>query len=167
MKRYLYKNESSIRVLLHGFTIVELVVIITVLGIILGIVSLSGAGYLNRAGDSERASDIETITRSLERYYRTRPVSSGGTYPDSSITTDAFATIVDETDATKAPEQTTNSIIIANTAGNKTPTIYQYIYQPLNVDNTICSATPCARYKFFYRLETTNEIVTKDSLRQQ
>ncbi|MDB5162917.1 MAG: hypothetical protein JWO54_503 [Candidatus Saccharibacteria bacterium] len=167
MNRYLYTKPSSTRVLRRGFTILELVVIITVLGIITGIVVISSVGYRNRASDSERVSDVEVITRSLERYYRTRPVSSGATYPDASTTTAAFETIVDESDATKAPGQTTNSITITNTAGNKTPTIAQYVYQPLNVDGTICTTAPCARYKLFYHLDSTDVVVTKDSLRQQ
>ena len=162
-----FMRVGYIRQITAGYTVVEVVVIIVVISILIGIVVNSSLGYQVRARDSERVSDADVITRSLERYYRTQAVAIGPTYPASSITPTAFATIVNNNDAVVAPGQTTNSVVIAANNNAQTPTKDQYMYQPLQVNGSLCTATPCARYKVYYLLEDTNTVVVRDSLRQQ
>lgn len=165
MQRYMRTRPS--RSLGAGFTIVELAVVIIVLAILLSIATISVAGYQEHARDSQRQSDTSSIATELERYYRTNAVATGATYPDSSTTTQAFTAIIDDFDAVTAPDQTTVGVVMATSSGAQLPTISQYIYQPLNMDDTLCSAAPCVRYKIYYRTENTDEVVVVNSMRQQ
>jgi prepilin-type N-terminal cleavage/methylation domain-containing protein len=151
----------------RGFTIVELVVTVMVFAVLTGIVTTSTFGYQESARNRERANDIDAIARSLEQYYRTQSGANGASYPNSATTATALAAIVKDNDIVIAPRQTTNSLVVATSNAAQTPTISQYIYQPLNANGTLCTAVPCARYKLYFRQESSNTIVTKDSLRQQ
>ena len=150
-----------------GFTIVELIVVIVVMAILLAVGVQAAVGYQENARDSERASDTEVITKALERYYRSESVVTGATYPPTTYGAANLATFVDNPAATIAPNQTNNSISIASAAGAQTPTVSQYIYQPLNVNGTLCTAAPCVRYDLYYRVEKANAIKVLSSLRQQ
>ena len=160
-------KTSSAWLSFRGFSIVEVIIVVTILTALLGVGLVSISNYQVQSRDSERASDVEIIAQSLERQYKTQAVAIGPTYPPSSTSAATVASYVNDSDATKAPGQTSNSIVVATTAGDQTPTISQYIYQPLNIDDTLCSTAPCVRYKLFYRLEVTNVVVSKDSMRQQ
>lgn len=157
----------SSHVLERGFTIVELVLVIGILGILIAIAVSSVSGYQSQARDRERKADVFVITQNLERYYRTQAVVVGPTYPATSVGTSVLTTIIDDTEATSAPNQIVSSLVIASNNSSQTPTISQYTYQPLNVNGTLCTAVPCAKYKIFYRLEKSSDILVKDSLRQQ
>jgi type II secretory pathway pseudopilin PulG len=150
-----------------GFTIIELVVTIGVLTILVGIAFGTIMGVQSRAQDAERASDVSVIAQTLERYYKTQASATGATYPANSIGASGIAALIEDNDAYIAPGQTSNSIVIATSNSAQTPTINQYIYQPLNLDGTLCTSTPCVRYKLFYTLEATNTTVVVNSMRQQ
>ena len=77
------RGAKSIRSLQQGYTVIEVTIIIIVVAILAAIMVDSAVGYQIRARDSERASDVDVITRSLERYYRTQAVAVGGSYPAS------------------------------------------------------------------------------------
>jgi prepilin-type N-terminal cleavage/methylation domain-containing protein len=59
-----------------GFTITELIIVITVIGILAGIVMVAYNGTLNRGNDSVVQSDLETIAAQLESY-RVNPNNPG------------------------------------------------------------------------------------------
>ena len=61
----------------HGFTIIELLVTIVVIGILVTIMVVSYTGIQQRARDSERGSDITQIKIAIEKYHADK---SG--YPD-------------------------------------------------------------------------------------
>lgn len=151
----------------RGFSLIEVMVIVIIIGILVGISFGATSSYRAQARDSERVSDVAIISRNLERKYRTQAVSVGATYPASTTSASQLATFIDDTEATLAPGQTSNSIVIATTNAAQTPTFDQYIYQSLNVDESLCTTAPCFRYKLYYRLEDSNIVVIKDSLRQQ
>jgi len=52
-----------------GFTIVEMLVVIVVIGILVGISVISYNGIQQRSRDSERGSDVTQIKIALEKYY--------------------------------------------------------------------------------------------------
>lgn len=158
---------TSSTVLSGGFTIVEVSVIIVVMAILLAVSVQSVIGYQENARDSERYADTEVITKGLERYYRTQSVVTGATYPPTSVTATTLTNFIESTAATTAPGQTSSSLIIASTAGAQTPTVSQYIYQPLNVNGTLCTAAPCVRYDLYYRIEKANALKVMSSMRQQ
>lgn len=61
------KNEWAARSK-SGFTIVELLIVIVVIGILALIIIVSYNGTQNRANDSRRLSDMQSIRQSLEAY---------------------------------------------------------------------------------------------------
>lgn len=65
-------------------------------------------------------------------------------------------------------ETSSPSLIVANNAGAQTPTINQYIYQPLTRSNTRCTSESddCHRYILYYRLETNASVQKIESRRQ-
>lgn len=150
-----------------GFTIAELTLTILIMVILLGMTFGTLSGLDSRAQDAERASDATIITQDMERYYKTQASSTGATYPSTATNATAFAALIDDVDATIAPAQTTNSIVIATSASAQTPPSSQYVYQPLNLDGSLCTATPCVRFKVYYTLDETGQTVTLNSMRQQ
>lgn len=64
------KNKQS------GFTLVELLIVIVVIGILAALVITTFAGVQQRARNSERQTDINAIAGQLEAYYAT-----SGSYP--------------------------------------------------------------------------------------
>lgn len=60
----------------QGFTIVELLIVIVVIGILAALVLNSFSGVQARARDTERRTDINAIATQLEVYY-----NDGGGYP--------------------------------------------------------------------------------------
>lgn len=68
----------------RGFTIVELLIVIVVIGILAAISVVAYTGIQDRARDSQRISDIQTIVKALEIYK-----TNNGVYPDEVGTTNA------------------------------------------------------------------------------
>jgi len=62
---------------LHGFTLVELVVVITILAILGTIGFLSVGGYSSRTRDSARVADVAQISKSLDL-----SIITAGNYPN-------------------------------------------------------------------------------------
>ena len=60
----------------HGFTIVELLVTIVVIGILAGITIISYNGISQRSRDSRRDSDVSQLKIAIEKYH-----SENSTYP--------------------------------------------------------------------------------------
>lgn len=61
-----------------GFTLVELLVAITIIGVLSSIVAMGYAGQLKKARDGKRKADLENIRSALEIYR-----SDCGAYPTS------------------------------------------------------------------------------------
>jgi len=161
------RTTTSSRVLRQGFTVVELLVTIVILSILIGIAVDSVDGYQSMARDRERAADIDIIASSLERYYRTNAVATGATYPASTVSSNTLKGIVDNPDALAAPEQKNSSLTVASSNATQNPGRNQYIYQPLNSNGSLCTSTPCIKYKLYYKLEVSGAVVTENSMRQQ
>ena len=124
----------------HGFTIVELIITITIMSILLalGVVNLTSTQI--NARDSERKTDIENISLHLETYYNSGTDGSIviGRYPSLDATTGLIGhetTLLRDIDKNSfiAPGKTTTSIVAATNSVKTTagvlpqPTIDQYI----------------------------------------
>lgn len=59
-----------------GFTIIELIVVIVVIGILAAITLMSYTGVQRRARDDHRVTDVSNIEKAMELYY-----SDNGSYP--------------------------------------------------------------------------------------
>lgn len=66
-----------------GFTLFELLVSISIIGILVAVASTSYSGAQKKARDSRRMEDLNSIQKALELYYSTNPTSPY-TYPSVS-----------------------------------------------------------------------------------
>lgn len=158
----------------HGFSIVELIVVITVMGalLLLGVINFNGAQVNSR--DSERKADIESIASYLETYYESGndDSTSFGIYPSVEASTGLIGNETTffrdlDTDAIKSPGLTSSSLIYA-TNNTQTiagilpqPTINQYVYQPIATDGSLCNNSltkECRKFNLYYRLEVDNSV---------
>ncbi|MBM3210317.1 prepilin-type N-terminal cleavage/methylation domain-containing protein [Candidatus Saccharibacteria bacterium] len=151
-----------------GFTVVELIVVIIVMGILLGI-GVVGLGSLQQnARDEERRTDTENIARILEQEYpKERYNENGvlfrGSYPATfALTHLNFTTTPSGVNvaylrtlpplagadvyAPDQPSDGTPSLVAAtNTTSSPTSvapslTISRYVYQPLTRTNQLCTS---------------------------
>ncbi|MGB3945999.1 MAG: type II secretion system protein [Candidatus Saccharimonadales bacterium] len=68
----------------RGFTIVELLIVIVVIGVLAAITVIAFSGIQNKARDSGRLADMKTIIKALETYK-----TNNGIYPDEVSTLNA------------------------------------------------------------------------------
>jgi len=76
-----YKTKSSNQ---KGFTIVELLIVIVVIGILAALVITTFTGIQQKARDTERTTDIKALHGQIEAYY-----AQNGYYPDLATVTPA------------------------------------------------------------------------------
>lgn len=148
----------------RGFTIVELVIVITIMGIllVLGVVNLRSTQA--NARDDERKTDIESLALQLESFYTSGNDDSTtfGRYPSTGII-GMETTILRDIDpkTLRTPGASAVSLVAATNA-TQTPTgvtpsatTSTYIYQPLQSNGALCTsgAQECRKFNLFYRLE--------------
>lgn len=144
-----------------GFTIVELLIVIVVIGILAALVLNTFAGVQQRARDTERQTDVTALATQLEVYY-----NDNGTYPafaqiDTAAEAEAAFPGIDA-GALEAPGQ--GFSLQGATSANQNQ--YGYVTTPADCLGT--SASPCTGFVLSYTKENlasgeTNPI-TKASL---
>jgi prepilin-type N-terminal cleavage/methylation domain-containing protein len=152
--------SSKIKKSSKGFTIVELLIVIVVIGILAALVLNSFRGVQERARDTERRTDTNSIATQLEVYY-----TDNGGYPQftGQVDTDSWITANlkgADLNAWRAPGFNGNTMV-----NSATPNKDQYGYKPLQDDGTTaCTTAPCAKFKIYWYSEKTNAVTAKDSL---
>lgn len=163
----------------RGFTIVELVITVTIIGILLTLAVVNMNASQINARDSERKADVEAIALSLESFFSNRP-DTGSATPLSNtyigtnrLSKPLIIADLNEIDpkVLNAPNYEDNgtqtSVIAATNTAQSTadiqpqPTISQYVYQPLTATGSLCTnaaVTVCRKFNIYYRLETTNAV---------
>lgn len=162
-----------------GFTIIELLVVIVIIGLIATLSVTRPTTFVTASRDSERAEDTRAISRQLEQDYNNDLVNGIPGYPDPTRFSNDISSMISGTisgtntaasltaELVKAPQASSTSVVAATTnsktnpAGAGTPTATQYVYQPLYADGTLCtsatSGNPCASYRLFYRQENSSK----------
>jgi prepilin-type N-terminal cleavage/methylation domain-containing protein len=139
----LHKKQS-------GFTIVELLIVIVVIGILAGLVITTFAGIQQKARDTERETDIKALHGQIEAYWAQK-----GYYP--SLTDMNSAAFVSanlkglDAGAFKDPKGSASTLVAA-------PAANSYAYAVTQSDGTTsCEAddTTCAKYTLTATLEGT------------
>ncbi len=168
----------------RGFTVVELLITITIMGIllILAVVNLTSSQVNGR--DSERKGDIEAISSNLESYYNEGSdlTSNIGRYPSTALPNGGATTAQQmlrniDTKSLIAPgaSDVASSFIAATNTTQTTagvapqPTTSQYVYQPLQADGSLCTddaAQECRKFNLYYRLESDNTVYMVTSKNQ-
>jgi len=171
----------------RGFTIVELIITITIMGILLTLAVVNVGTTQAKARDDARKSDVESIASNLESFYiaGTDASSVFARYPSTDVTgspatitaqlrdadlnaflppgtTDVAQTFLPSTNTGTSPSiQTTAGVL-------PLPTKDQYVYQPIKSDGSVCTAgqTDCRKFNLFYRLESDNTVYRLTSKNQ-
>ena len=63
---------------LKGFTLIEIIIVITIIGVLAALISSNFLNSLKKGRDAKRKADLEQMTRALEMYYEDNKV-----YPDA------------------------------------------------------------------------------------
>lgn len=144
-----------------GFTIVEILVIILIIGILSTVLVLTYSGVRVRQNNTTRIASIKLIQSNLETFY-----AQSGFYPtlsemNSSSWTKANLKTLEASDLRDPDSKST----VANFADG--PTVNQYSYQPVASDGTSpCDnkTTACAQYILTATLGGNSGTFTEKSL---
>jgi prepilin-type N-terminal cleavage/methylation domain-containing protein len=127
----------------QGFTIVELLIVIVVIGILAALVITTFTGIQQKARDTERQTDIKALQGQVEAYYAQK-----GNYPTRTNVNDSAWRSTNmkglDAEAIKDPKNPTGTTPALAAAVSAT----QYRYDVLNASDTSCEAdeTTCVKY---------------------
>lgn len=136
-----------------GFTIVELLIVIVVIGILAALVVTTYNGIQQKARDTERKTDINAIHSQVEAYQ-----AQNGKYPTFTEMNDNVA--VTGFRVTQLKGLDAAAFADPKNAGNdqlvNTPTVGRYAYEvlPAACDNT---ATDCTTYTLTAKMEQSGQ----------
>ncbi len=139
----------------QGFTIVELLIVIVVIGILAALVITTYSGIQAKGRDSQRSADIATIVTQLEAYK-----SDKGNYPSLTQLNTATFRASDmkslDGEALADPSNPCNPATASNCVVSTLPAIGKvYAYAPLDAAGASCEAdaTLCAQYTLSAKYE--------------
>lgn len=130
-----------------GFTIIELLIVIVVIGILAALVLNAFGNIQERARDTERRSDINSIHTQLELYF-----ADNGDYPNS--TTKAGLEIA-------MPDLNTDALVDPTGDDINTGGANNYDYAPVPAG---CGAGACTGYTLGTTLEEDGSAFNRNSL---
>jgi type IV pilus assembly protein PilA len=120
-----------------GFTIVELLIVIVVIGILATLVIVTFSGIQQKARNTKRQTDINAIDSTIEAFYAS---SGNGYYPTLANMNDPTFRSTNlkgfDPSALQDPKGSSQTMAAASTA-----TTYGYVATPANCDNTTTQCT--------------------------
>ena len=129
-----------------GFTIVELLIVIVVIGILAALVIVTYNGIQQKARDTERKTDVKALQGQLEAYW-----ANNAKYPTMDQLNDAAFRNANmkglDPAALADPKNAASQAVCASTAAN----CYGYSVTPAGCDN---STTDCDNYSLTATLES-------------
>ena len=142
----------------RGFTIVELLIVIVVIGILAALVIVTYSGIQKRARDTERKTDVKGIQGQLEAYW-----ADSAKYPTLAQANDASVGGFREInfkglpgEAFADPKDAASQTLCATTASD----CYGYAVTPALCDN---GATSCDNYTLTATLESGGTFVVQSN----
>ena len=151
----MYFREKS-----KGFTIVELLIVIVVIGILSAIVIVAYNGIQERGRDAQRVSDIKAITNALEMYYLDHGEypSGSGSVNSTALNSSSWSTTADGSWANLRDKLVPKYMSalpkdpISTPGANAQTTGYNYAYFADRY-GYYCRTTPAQMYILIYWLE--------------
>ena len=160
----------------RGFTIVELVITISIMLILLALTITNLTSSQVNARDLERSTKVATIGNHMETFYKSGNNSSTtlGRYPSTALLASGetslktFFPYIDMKTATAPGATSVASSFLAATNNIETvggvspqPTKSQFIYQPIQTSGALCTteSQECRRYNIYYLTEVGNAVV--------
>lgn len=151
----------------RGFTIVEIVVVVTVIAILTAIVSLGFIQQQAKGRDSERVASARLITESLEKYY-----DKNGEYPSCSAITDSAANVSNNTlpgidkGALLTPQESTSGATNSIKCSDLTSLSQADFFGYVGDGSTNCqTGNACLSFTLKYKQESQNQIASISSRR--
>ena len=141
------KNKQS------GFTIVELLIVIVVIGILAGLVITTFSGIQQKARDTERETDIKAVHGQIEAFWAQK-----GFYPSRTDINNQIVGGFVLTNFKGLDPQALKDPKGAVTTFAATPTANTYSYAVFQLDGTTACETDdtaCAKYTLTATLEDT------------
>lgn len=140
-----------------GFTLVELLVVVSIIGLLstLAVVALGSARV--QARDAKRVADVKQMQTALELYFSDNngyPGSDGG---GSGLTLGSgnFTALTRENGFENTPSPGTETVYMGNVPANPSPGGADYVYLGLDSDRTTeCTSGACAAYSITFTLES-------------
>lgn len=151
-----------------GFTLVELIVIITVIGILAGIFILSLSRYQMAARDAQRSSQVSAISEALEKYY-----DENGEYPScrsviqtpQQVSTDVLKGTDRSIYTAPLGESGVNSLQCNDITGNTTDS-FGYVGDGSSTCSNLSTGSSCLSFSLQYKEESTGNVISVDSRRK-
>lgn len=141
-----------------GFTIVELLIVIVVIGILATLVIVTFTGQQQKARDAQRRTDINAIASHVSAYYADK-----GYYPTAADLNNATWRSNNakgfDPEALKDPKATGGDIGTAAATGNQ----YGYVVTGCTTADPSSDANACTGYTLTAHLEADGSTYTKQS----
>lgn len=152
---------------LRGYTIVELIIVITIMGILLSLGTVSMLNSQASGRDSERKADIDAIALHLENLYLSGNADksfNSGRYPSTAelgTNPASYLRDIDPKSLDAPPASGVSDLIYAsdtNIPTTSATSIDKYMYQPLYLNGStwqICTAAiqECRKFVLYAKLE--------------
>lgn len=131
----------------HGFTLVELMVVVTILGILTAIAFSTFSTIQQSARDAQRQADLKVIQSALEQYH-----ADQGFYPDTLIVGESLVSVNGSKNYLR--------VIPHDPANSSSTYSSQYRYLALPNAPNVCDNTPnkyCTKYCLYAKLERASD----------
>lgn len=137
----IYQSSTMKQIKQFGFTLVEILVVISIIGLLASLTLVSFTGTQKSARDTQRKSDLKQYATTLETFAN----ENNSLYPEHSTTVSAKDILCDDLGITTCPEDPKNSADPA----------YSYNYQS---DGTASTGDPAAtKFILWAKVEKTTD----------
>lgn len=142
----------------NGFTLVELLITVSIIAILSAIALVSYSSFIKNARDTKRKSDLKVIQSALEEYHADQKY-----YPGSLD----FSFNFPLTNSTGGPPRTPSKIYLNRVPIAPAGAIPEYQYKAYKTDGSVCidsdnaatSTNKCVKYCLYAKMEGSVEMV--------